>query len=57
VLSLKLQRSQFYSFKTYVALGEIDHVKTYKEDYKNKAIRNRLANSLVVRKKEAPLLS
>jgi|APFre7841882654_1041346.scaffolds.fasta_scaffold273859_1 hypothetical protein len=40
-----------------MALGEIDYVKTYKEDYKNKATRDWFAGSLVVREKEAPLLS
>ncbi len=36
--------------------GEIDYVKTYKEDYKNKAIRDWYASSPMVREKEAPLL-
>jgi hypothetical protein len=31
-------------------------VEPYKEDYKNKAIRDRHAGTLVVREKEAPLL-
>jgi hypothetical protein len=38
-------------------LGEIDYVKAYKEDYKNKAIRDWIAGPLVVREKEAPLQS
>jgi hypothetical protein len=42
--------------KTLYSLGEIDHVKTYQEDHKNKAIRDWFASSLVVREKEAPLL-
>jgi len=35
----------------------MDYVKTYKEYNQNKAIRNRLAGTLVVREKEAPLRS
>jgi hypothetical protein len=50
------KRSQFYSFKTHILIGEIDYVKTYQEDYKNKLIRAWIAGSLVVREKEAPLL-
>jgi hypothetical protein len=37
-------------------IGEIDYVKTYQEDYKNKTIRDWIAGSLVVREKEASLL-
>jgi hypothetical protein len=38
-------------------LGEIDYVKTYKEDYKNKAIRDWFAGAHVVLEKEIPLRS
>jgi hypothetical protein len=44
------------SFKTSYSVGEIDYVKTYQEDHKNKAIRDWFAGFLVVREKEAPLL-
>lgn len=51
-----LEWSQFYSFKSHIILGEIDYVKTHKDDYKNKANRDRFAGSPVVCEKEAPLL-
>ena len=51
-----MKRSQFYSFKSHIILGEIDYVKTHKDDYKDKANRDRFAGAPVVREKEAPLL-
>jgi len=54
---LKRQRSQFYSFKTLYISGEIDVVKTYQKDYKNKAIRDWFASSPMVCEKETSLLS
>jgi hypothetical protein len=51
-----MKRSLFYSFKPHILIGEIDYVKTYQEDYKNKTIRDWIAGSLVVREKEASLL-
>jgi hypothetical protein len=38
------------------SLGEMDHVKTYKEDYENKNIRDWLAGAPVAHEKEAPLM-
>jgi hypothetical protein len=50
-------RSQFYSFKTHILIGEIDYaVESYKEDYKNTPSRDRLDGSSVFREKEASLL-
>jgi len=51
-----LEWSQFYSFKSHIILGEIDYVKTHKDDYKDKANRDRFAGPPIVREKEAPLL-
>ena len=56
VIQVTLKRSQFYSFKTHIILGEIDYVKTHKDDCKDKANRDRFAGSPVVCEKEAPLL-
>jgi hypothetical protein len=48
------EKSPFYSSKTHIPLGEIDYVKTYQDDYKNKAIHDWFAGSCVVREKETP---
>ena len=53
---LSVKVTVFYSFKTVYSSGEIDYVKTYQKDYKNKAIRDRFASSPVVREKETLLL-
>lgn len=56
VTQVDVEKSQFYSFKTHIVLGEIDYVKTHKDDCKDKANRDRFAGAPVVREKEAPLL-
>jgi len=35
VIQVDVEKSQFYSFKTHIVLGEIYYVKTHKDDYKN----------------------
>ncbi len=54
---LKRRGDKGHSFKTWYNLGEIEYVKTYKEDYKNKAVRDWFDSSPVVREKEVPLRS
>ena len=56
VIQVDVERSHFYSFKTHIISGEIDYVKTYKDDHKNKANRDQFAGPPIVREKEAPLL-
>jgi hypothetical protein len=52
-----MKRSQFYSFKTHILIGEIDYaLEPYKDDYKNTPSRDWLDSSSVFREKEASLL-
>ena len=52
-----MKRSQFYSFKTHILIGEICYaVEPCKEDYKNTPSRDWLDSSSVFREKEASLL-
>jgi hypothetical protein len=51
------ERSQFYSFKTHILIGEINYaVEPYKEDYKNTSSRYWLDSSSLFREKDASLL-
>jgi hypothetical protein len=51
-----LNQSQFYSFKTYISLGEIDYDEAYEGDYKNTSSRNWLDSPNVFNEKKASLL-